>query len=94
MPRRGWVLQIFELFLFVVIPIHPDVDLADTAFRDGNSPVLAKLQVNTPPVTAVSITLISTGFPHQIEAAVQKDLPPSERTSPATLRSLLCRLLC
>lgn len=94
MTRWGWVLLIFELFLFVVILIHPDVDLPDTAFRDGNSPVLAKLQVTAPPVMAVSITRISTGFPHPIEAAVQKDLPSSERTSPATLRSLLCTLLC
>ena len=94
MTRWGWMLLIFELFLFVVILIHPDVDLPDTAFRDGNSPVLAKLQVNTPPVMAVSITHISTGFPHLVEAAVQKDFPPSERTNPATLRSLLCTLLC
>lgn len=50
MTRWGWVLLIFELFLFVVILIHPDVDLPDTAFRDGNSPVLATLQVTTAPV--------------------------------------------
>jgi hypothetical protein len=94
MTRWGWVLLIFELFLFVVILIHPDVDLPDTAFRDGNSPVLAKLQVTTAPVMAVSITRISTGFLHHMEAAVQKDLPFSERTSPATLRSLICTMLC
>lgn len=94
MTRWGWVLLIFELFLFVVILIHPDVDLPDTAFRDGNSPVLAKVQVTTPPVMAVSITPISTGLPHHIEAAVQKNPHSSERTSPATLRFLLCTLLC
>ena len=94
MTRWGWVLLIFELFLFVVILIHPDVDLPDTAFRDGNSPVLAKLQVNTPPVMAASITRIATGFPHYIEPVFRRDLPSTERTSPATLRSLLCTLLC
>jgi hypothetical protein len=35
MTRWGWVLLIFELFLFVVILIHPNVDLLDTAFRDA-----------------------------------------------------------
>ena len=94
MTRWRWVLLIFELVLFVVILIHPDVDLPDTAFRDGNSPVLAKLQVTNAPVMAASITRISTGLPHYIEAVIQRDLPSSERTSPATLRSLLCTLLC
>lgn len=94
MTRWRWVLLIFELFLFVVILVHPDVDLPDTAFRDGNSPVLAKLQVTTAPVMAMGITWFSTGFPHQIEAAVQRDLPLPRQASPATLRSLLCTLLC
>ena len=94
MTRWGWVLLIFELFLFVVILIHPDVDLPDTAFRDGNSPVLAKLQVTAAPVMAAGITRLSTGSPHQIEGAIQRDLPLSRQTSPATLRLLLCTLLC
>jgi hypothetical protein len=94
MTRWGSVLLSFELFLFVVILIHPDADLPDTAFRDGNSPVLAKLQVTTAPVMAAGITRISTGSPQQIQAASRRDLPSSERTSPATLRSRLCTLLC
>ena len=69
MTRWGSVLLIFELFLFVVILIHPDADLPDTAFRDGNSPVLAKLRVTTAPVMAAGIRRISTGSPQQIQAA-------------------------
>lgn len=94
MTRWRWVLLIFELFLLVVILIHPDVDLLDTAFRDGNSPVLAKLQVTTAPVMAAAITRISSGAPRPFPAAIQREIPSSERMTLATLRSPLCVMLC
>jgi hypothetical protein len=95
MTRWGWVLLIFELFLFVVILILPQVDLPDTAFRDGNSPVLAKLQVTTAPVMSASLTHLPTGsLLRQIQAGIQRDLPSSERMTLAGRRSLLCTMLC
>lgn len=94
MSRWRWILLIFELLLFVVILIHPDVDLPDTAFRDGNSPVLAKMQLTTAPVMPAHITRISTGASRLTHPAVQRDIASCERTSLATLRSLLCTLLC
>jgi hypothetical protein len=94
MTRWGWVLLIFELFLFVVILIHPDVDLPDTAFRDGNSPVLAKLQVTTAPVISASLTHLPTGSLRQIQSGILRDLPSPERMTPAGRRSLLCTMLC
>ena len=94
MARWKWVLLIFELILFTVILIHPDVDLPETGFRDGNSPVLAKLQVTTAPVMPATIPRISAGSPRPTYTAVLRDLPSREWTSPTTLRSLLCMLLC
>jgi hypothetical protein len=89
MTRWGWVLPIFELFLFELILIRPDVDLPDTAFRDGNSPVLAKLQVTTAPVMAAGLTRLSTGSPHQNRSCYSEGstVVPADRSRPFCDRS-------
>jgi hypothetical protein len=53
MSRWKWALLIFELVLFAVILILPQVELPQCAFHGGSAPVTAKartLQVPQPPV--------------------------------------------
>jgi hypothetical protein len=54
MTRWRWALLPFELFLFALILVLPQLDLPDTAFRDGNSPVMAKLQLTGAPVMSAA----------------------------------------
>jgi hypothetical protein len=62
MTHWRWAVLIFELFLFALILILPQVDLPDTAFRDGHTPVMAKLQVNSPPVTCAGFAILNTSL--------------------------------
>ena len=59
MTRSRWVLLLFELFLFALILILPQVDLPDTAFRDGHTPVLAKLQVTSAPIAYSAFAVLN-----------------------------------
>lgn len=94
MKSWRWALLLFELFVFALILVLPQVDLPDTAFRDGNSPVVAKLQVTAAPLMAVGLTRVQTWSPGQLHGAVLPDTNPSEVLSPADRRSLLRALLC
>jgi len=94
MKRWHWALLLFGLFLFALILVLPQVDLPDTAFRDGNSPIMAKLQVTAAPVMSASLTRIKTWSPTTLYGAVQRDIPSSETMTSAERRSLLCTMLC
>lgn len=62
MTHWRWAVLIFELFLFALILVLPQVDLPDTAFRDGHTPVMAKLQVNSPPVACAGFAILNTSL--------------------------------
>jgi len=94
MTRWRWALLLFELFLFALILVLPQVDLPDTAFRDGNSPVMAKLQVTGVPVMSAGLARVQAWSLDHLHGAVQSHIPPSETMTPAGRRSLLCTLLC
>lgn len=59
MTRWRWAVLVFELFLFALILILPQVDLPDTAFRDGHTPVAAKLQVNAAPIACGALAFLN-----------------------------------
>jgi hypothetical protein len=94
---KGWRsgILLFELFLFVLILVLPQVDLPDFAFHQGNAPIIARSRVSAPPVlTVVKVATRSqptkqfgSGQDHQL-------LGLESRAIPRPLLSLLCILLC
>jgi len=94
MKRWRWLLLIFELTLFAVILILPQVDLPDFTFQAGNAPVAAHARVcRTAPAHAIA------ALP-KIEASHSAIQPTGEvlnTASPSALQSRLsrlCVLLC
>lgn len=45
-----WALLIFELFLFALILVLPQVDLPDFAFHRDSAPIVAKSKLSSAPV--------------------------------------------
>ncbi len=56
MKRWLRVLLLFELFLFALILVLPQVDLPDTAFRDGNTPLALRFGSNMNPVVDCTLS--------------------------------------
>jgi len=75
MTRWRWALLLFELFLFALILVLPQVDLPDTAFRDGNSPVTAKLQVTGALVMSAGLARVQAWSLDHLHGAVQSHIP-------------------
>ena len=48
---KGWrfALLLFELFLFALILVLPQVDLPDFTFTGGTAPIAAKARLSSPP---------------------------------------------
>jgi hypothetical protein len=95
MKRWQWALLLFELVLFAVILVLPQVNLPDFAFHGGTAPVAAKARVSSPPVQSFAAPLaLPSAPPLRIrEAAPEAD---SAVVSPHTdsRLSLLCVRLC
>ena len=60
-----FVLSIVVLFM-VVIVVHPDIDLPDTAFHRGTAPLAVHAQATTAPPVVVVATLFQ--FPDTAES--------------------------
>ena len=89
-----WTLLGFELFLFALILVLPQVDLPDFTFHGGTAPVVAKAKVCSPPVLS-SITC--PGHSRLAQPIRESRTEPVRRAislKPHTLLSLLCTLLC
>lgn len=54
---KGWrcTLLIFELFLFALILVLPQVDLPDFTFRAGTTPIAAKARLSSAPVFSIVV---------------------------------------
>jgi hypothetical protein len=95
MTRWRWALLLFELFLFALILILPQVDLPDTAFRDGHSPVMAKLQVNSAPTACSAFAVLNVSVGHDRSVNDLRPSVSSQEQHPAVSSSLLfCTLRC
>ncbi len=95
MTRWRWALLIFELFLFALILVLPQVDLPDFTFHNGTAPVAAKARLSSAATGAgVSIIPARMSLPSQL-LEIQVDggtLPASSRAK--VLLALLCTFLC
>jgi len=49
MKRWRFVLLMWELFLFALILVLPQVDLPDFTFPGGTAPIVAKARLSSPP---------------------------------------------
>jgi hypothetical protein len=92
MSRWKWALLIFELALFAIILILPQVALPDFTFHRGTAPVAAK--------SALSITLDMAAHYFRAPLPVHTFLAQPETHTIATLQgldsrlSLFCTLIC
>jgi hypothetical protein len=95
MNRWKWVLLIFELALFALILILPQVDLPDFTFHGGTAPVAAKARLSSVPVrSAVVVAAVETSHSGPaVQAQLERYIVPTLAASNSRL-SLLCTLLC
>lgn len=93
MKRWQWAVLLFDLGLFAVILILPQVDLPDFTFHGVTAPVTYKARVSQRPAPAIALSF--DAFP--LWKAHEK---PAEPVSPflqiahASRLSLICTLLC
>jgi hypothetical protein len=72
---KGWryALLIFELFLFALILVLPQVDLPDFTFRAGTAPIAAKARLSSAPVLSI---VVAPGVGRSFEPVGETRTPP------------------
>lgn len=94
MSRWRWTLLIFELVLFAVILILPQVELPDFTFHGGTAPVVMKTRLASGTARVNVVTPVELPSPVSTsECHIVLHDPPS-RTDADTRLSLLCTLTC
>lgn len=94
MKRWRWALLIFELFLFALILVLPQVDLPDFTFHRGSAPIVARARVVSPPLMTVVKAPTSPETPGEFVGAHSSLTESADRTDSHSLLSLLCTFLC
>lgn len=94
MKRWRWTLLVFELALFALILILPQVDLPDFTFHSGTAPVVMKSRLSSGShrllaVVPVPTTFVKQGIIAHAEFAVEQGF-----TNVHGRLSLICTLLC
>ena len=94
MKRWCWALLIFELALFAIILILPQVALPDFTFHGGTAPMAAKARVSPAPARAMVAIPVLISLPDlTLETRVVSGETAAPPTSDSRL-SLLCTLIC
>ena len=94
MKQWKWFLLIFELVLFAVILILPQVDLPDFTFHGGTAPISAKARTTVRPTSATVRPSSQNWLPTEV-VGVSYDLADATNSlGSATRLSRLCTLLC
>lgn len=94
MKRWRWALLIFELFLFALILVLPQVDLPDFTFHRGSAPVVARARVVSPPLMTAVKAPTRPELPGEFVGAQSPLTETGDRTDSHSLLSLLCTFLC
>lgn len=89
-----WLLLMFELFLFALILILPQVDLPDLAFQRGSAPVVAKAKVSSPPVLATVSGTLQSARAQRFDNPPQRTATLLNRSTQDSSLSLLCMWIC
>jgi hypothetical protein len=93
MTRWRWGLLLFELFLFVLILVLPQVELPETAFRAGTTPIVAKHQLSGPPTFAVARPVLAALVAFKDRVLVSLTDAPA-RLDATHRQDVLCVFLC
>jgi hypothetical protein len=94
MKHWKWFLLIFELALFAVILILPQVDLPEFTFHGGTAPVSAKARTTVRPTAIPVKASTATWLPTEI-SVVSHDFAEAVVSLGSDSRlSRLCTLLC
>jgi hypothetical protein len=94
MKRWQWALLIFELALFAVILVLPQVALPEFTFHGGTAPIAFKARLSRNPVqpaVAVPLTIL---IPKRILEAFAETALFFSPVHWETRLSLLCTLIC
>jgi hypothetical protein len=94
MKSWRWILLSFELFLFALILVLPDVDLPDFTFHGGTAPIVAKAKVSSPPVLSNITTPGQSRVPQTLRETRNQPVTRAIPLKQHVLLSLLCTLLC
>jgi len=94
MKRWAWALLIFELALFALILILPQVDLPDFTFHGGTAPVVMKARLS-PSTLRLAVFTVAQLFLAMFFLSRRTELAGETPLSALQPRlSLLCTLLC
>jgi hypothetical protein len=94
MKRWQWALLIFELALFALILVLPQVALPDFTFHGGTAPIAVKARFSRGPLQPAVAVPLPMLIPRPIlEVLVESALVLSPAHGETRL-SLLCTLLC
>ncbi len=94
MSRWRWALLIFELVLFAVILILPQVDLPDFTFHGGTAPVAMKARLDSGVARLSFVVPLAVAVPMPVfEHRAERDHTPAVPDVDTRL-SLLCTLMC
>jgi hypothetical protein len=94
MSRWKWAVLVFELALFAIILILPQVDLPDFTFHRGTAPVVIKARASSIPVqVTVAAALLELPQPERLEPLFDLGFPAVSPSSTSRL-SLFCTLVC
>jgi len=94
MKRWQWALLIFELALFALILVLPQVDLPDFTFHSGTAPVVAHSRVIAPPMRSAYVLALPVLSLHRTHETTWES---RDIASPLTLDyrlSSVCTLTC
>lgn len=94
MKRWQWALLIFELVLFALILVLPQVELPEFTFQGGTAPIAVKSRLSLTRVHPAPVIQLPMLIPGRILEAVTETrlVLPAARLE--TRLSLLCILIC
>lgn len=92
---KGWryALLIWELFLFALILVLPQVDLPDFSFPGGSAPIAARARLSPPRAFSVTPTLAQARSFGHIGETISWARRPAVDLFPS-LVTLICVLRC
>jgi len=94
MKRWQWALLIFELALFALILILPQVELPEFTFHAGTAPIAVKARLSLNRVQPTSAIRLPLSIPGRILEAFAENRLTLSPARWETRLSLLCTLIC
>jgi len=93
---KGWRygLLIFELFLFALILVLPQVDLPDFTFPGGTAPIAARSKLSPPSVFSLALGNVNPRSLEHIGELRSRVFPPAAHPNPLSPVGRACILRC